>query len=636
MRRLETGLALAGAAASVVAFCVTGMFDRQRAILVGVYVALGLAAFVAAWCLRWCTKVSLTTCLAAVWVAALCWFVGAAPVVATIVVVAAARAVGAVCMRTRSLAIDVVGGLAVIAGLTGWVLTLPVHVAWVWWTAMLVIALSHRHLLLRDARWQWRRVVRIPWAPALVMGVGLMSTACWLPNVQSDDLAYHLSLPTQLLEDAVYRPNVDTQLWAYAPWANDTLHGIVAMLSGRVAHGALNAGWLALVAASAWRLVRACGLSGRPAMLAIGAALSIPMVGGLATGMHTELPATAVSLALCALAFDKRRAPLLAIALLGGGLFALKAMHGFAALPVLVVAIVRHAREDAPLARVFPLGAFLGVGASSYVFATLATGDALYPLGHIVDTRWQQALELDAPFALFFDTERYLEAGRGALGIAAFSVAGVAAVGMVRKQWTAPLLATASMIVLPFAVVHYARYVLPGVVCFTVVAAAMLHRLAAPKPTTAVLTMCIALQCLLWPTGNWILSTRALAHQVGSGGDADLLIYRRFVPELAVLSTLPSNVRVLATNPEAPYVAMFGARGRSTSWYAPALQSAARDADADLAGARWGIVLRDTQTGWVLTDDRRLTPALAQSLHALKAQPHATEGHATLWRLHQP
>ena len=87
-----------------------------------------------------------------------------------------------------------------------------------------------------------------------VMLMGLASTACWLPAMQMDDLTYHLGLPTQWMRDARYAPAPQYQVWSFAPWAGDVLHGIASVLSRREAHGAVNALWLILAAGAAWSI----------------------------------------------------------------------------------------------------------------------------------------------------------------------------------------------------------------------------------------------------------------------------------------------------------------------------------------------------------------------------------------------
>lgn len=650
MGRFGAGIVLAGVGASISAVIDAGMIDKTTVTLVSVYIGLALLALALAALLRLTLRVQWATCIAIVWMAGLCWFVGVPAVVACGAVLFAAMVVGRAFPGVRSPVVGSAIGLAVIAGIAGWTLTLPIHAAWTWGVLLFGVVFA-RPRNARGVALQlvggWRGFVRAKprHAAALTLLVGLATTACWLPNFQSDDLAYHLSLPTQIVQDRAYAPSVDMMVWAFAPWANDTLHGIVSVLSGRVSHGALNAGWLVLVACLAWRLLRTLGTSTSLATWGVAVAMSVPMLRGLGTGMHTELPATALTLALCTIAFEaRRRPPLLAVAALAGGLFALKGMHGFAATPLILYAAAKAIHDATMRQRVIAPAVFVAVGASSYVQAAIATGNPVFPLAngvfasplapaeYSVDARWQHPIEWNTLPALFFDTTRYLESGNGALGIAAIALCGAVVLAVSRRTLAIPLLLTVALIVLPFCLVQYARYVLPGIVCFGLIASAASARVLSPAPASIALATCVAAQLLLWPAGNWLLSTRALAHLVGSGGNA-AVIARRYLPEMRIVGSLPTDARVLATDPNAPYVARFGRRGRNVSSYAPEWQRAAGEANSDATGALWRALLQRSEATWVLVDERTISPGLSNALSNLGAVRYDAEAHAVAWRL---
>lgn len=650
MGRVGAGIALAFVGCCVLGVIDAGMIDKIRLLLVAVYVGIALIALALASLIRLAVRVQWASAIAIAWGLGLCWFVGVPAMLACGALMFAAAIVGRAFRGARSPAVAGAIGIAVVAGVAGWTLTLPIHVAWTW-SALLLAIVFARPRRARTAALHlvacWRGFVRATprHAAASTLLAGLATTACWLPNLQSDDLSYHLSLPTQLLQDAAYSPRVDTMLWAYAPWANDTLHGIVSVLSGGVSHGALNAGWLVLVACLAWRLLRLLGTSTSLSAWGVAVAMSVPMLGGLATGMHTELPATALTLALCAIAFDSRRLPSLpTVAVLAGGLFALKAMHGFAALPLIVYAAAKGMRGASAGQRAFALLAFAVIGASSHVHAAIATGNPVFPLANgifaspfaptenFMDARWRHAIEWDTVPALFFDTARYLETGSGALGIAALALCGAAVLAIARRMLAIPLLLTAALIVLPFGLVQYARYVLPGIVCFGLVASVAAARVLSPTLASMAFAACVSVQLLLLPAGNWVLSTGALAQLVGSGGDASV-VARKYLPEMRVVGALPSNARVLATDPDRPWVAMFGRRGRNVSWYAPAWHRAAGAANADATGTRWRELLQQSGATWVLVDERTISMGLSNALASLGAVRHDAEGHAAAWRI---
>ena len=70
--------------------------------------------------------------------------------------------------------------------------------------------------------------------------------------MQYDDVVYHLGLPWQLQQTARYALDPTLQVWALAPWAGDVLHGVVQVLAGVEARGALNGLWLAMAAGAPW------------------------------------------------------------------------------------------------------------------------------------------------------------------------------------------------------------------------------------------------------------------------------------------------------------------------------------------------------------------------------------------------
>jgi hypothetical protein len=527
---------------------------------------------------------------------------------------------------------------------------LPIHYAPAWWLiVVLLVAWRHRAMarIAACAFLRWRAgIATAPRSAALaIMVVGVASTSTWLPNLQADDLAYHLQLPADLLQDAAFHPDVRRQVWAYAPWLNDTLHGIAAVLGREATHAPLNLSWLALVGAMSWRLMRVLGATPPLRNFGVAVACSVPMVPGLATGMHTELPATALTLALCSLVFAPVRAHTpAALAVLAGGLFALKGMHALAMLPVLAMGAWRartHWRRAAPM-----LLAGFALCASAYVQAAWATGNPVFPLMNGVfrsdaampvdfgDPRWAHDIDWRTPWHLVFETTRFLESGDGALGMSALVLAGSACAMWLRPAWITPLAVTALLIVIPFALVQYARYVLPGIVCFSLVAMAASGRAIGTRNACVLASACLAMHVLLLPAGNWLLSTSALARHVAANGD-DIVLLRKFLPPRSVLARIPldGDGNVLSADPAAPYIASFGRRGLSVSWYAPEMQAAARVADRDASGAQWRRLFAQHEVEWVLVDDASVGQGLMAALRQCGAAPYAVEGQSAVWRL---
>jgi hypothetical protein len=174
-------------------------------------------------------------------------YAGAGTVSAGALLALAALAIG---MRladgVRSPAIALLVGLAVLAAVVGWLVPFPIHRRWAYLlVAALVLAWRARALatLLRDGAASLRQgALRHPaWAILAITATTVASLGLWLPSLNYDDNAVHLILQAQLLADGYYRLDVQSQSWAVAPWANNVLHAVAAMLAGHEARAAVDA-----------------------------------------------------------------------------------------------------------------------------------------------------------------------------------------------------------------------------------------------------------------------------------------------------------------------------------------------------------------------------------------------------------
>lgn len=402
----------------------------------GLSIALGLIACIFAWPLAHWRRWRMASALAAVWIAALTVFVGPAAILAVALMAAAALALGlrwiGADVPARA-AIAAVTGYAVITGVAGWLLQLPIHHRWIWLGLLAALILSNRRAVtgeLRASRTRWAALVDASprGAAWMVMLLGLASTGAWLPTMQADDLTHHLNLPAQLALYARYQPEPLHGAWAFAPWMGDVGHGVAWLLSGQEARGALNALWLVLSAATLGACARALGARTSERIAVIAVMASFPPLVWLMAGMQTELPAMAVLFALAALLLHTRRdTHLLGIAVLFAALAALKPIHAVSALPLIAYA----SRVDPGRAlRRLPLLVLvaLAVGGASYAQAWWQTGNPVfplfnaffespyYPLEDMEDRRWLTGLRPALPWAMTFHTHRYLEAWDGGIG----------------------------------------------------------------------------------------------------------------------------------------------------------------------------------------------------------------------------
>lgn len=615
--------------------------------------ALTLIAWLLAWPLKRWLRVSWATALVAVWSAALMLYAGPLQVFATAVLGFGALSIGlkftpdALPART-ALAITV--GLMVIAGLTGWTITLPIHSPWLWSLALLMLIAWQRHAVMTSLRTTaagWNQAITTsPRAAALcVTLIGLTSTACWLPALQMDDLTYHLGLPTQLMLHARYMPAAEYQVWSFAPWAGDVLHGIASVLSRREAHGAVNALWLVLAAGAAWSIAASlrASTSERWASLALFACL--PPLVWIAAGMQTELAATAVTLTLVAVIVADASGRLWAGAVLFAGLFALKPVHGMAALPLLLYAAWKHWplrswRRLAPASLLFA-----ALALSSYAQSWLATGNPVLPIFNPVfrspyfpteqfgDPRWHAGFTPDLLWRMTFDTDRYVEGWDGGFGFILIALSGLWLLQLLRPGKRMLMLAVTATVLLPLMPMQYARYAFPGVAVLAVLlpigAEATLGRRALLWLIVGVCALNLAYQA----NASWLHHSAALKRTIRSPFD-DTPTLRAYLPERLLLRRLPEGDAglLLAIDPARGFIAELGGRGRTVSPHDPSLAAAASHADGDTSGAAWSELFVRERIHWVMLNADTATPAVRAGLARTGAKRVAMIESIELWR----
>lgn len=637
----------------IAGFFTSGLVSTLQLKVLAVYFALCSIGLVVSFGASRVLRIRMATAIAGAWIGALCWFLDIQVVLAAWLIAASAAAVGsrAFTGTRQHPALAITCGLIILGGLTGWILTLPVHYRGVWLALLLAIVIA-RWKALSDitlvARTAWTdAVAAAPIAAAgAVTAIGVASAGLWLPDVQADDLGYHLRLPMQLLQDHVYQPQPQHMVWAYAPWLGDTLHGIGAVIAGRDAHGAINAIWLCLIASLVWNVASQFKTDVTIRWVIVITVFSVPMLAGVATGMQTELPATALSLAVLTVACSPIKPPVLTLAVLAGGLLALKPMHFFAGLPLLGYAAWGYRSRVGPKEAFLCATASMVIGLSAYAQAWMHTGNPILPLGNgffrspffaavnFDDPRWHAGLAATLPWTLTFDTTLFLENGRGALGVGIVAMAGAWLLCLLRRRYTVLFFAASLALLLPLTVIQYARYVLPGLICTMVVIAALSEEQIGKRATLGLLLPIALLNFLLLPAGNWILGTSAIKRHVQSNGDTSP-VFRRFAPHLEVLEAVPDTDDgiVLATDPGLPDVARFGRRGRTVSWYDPGLQQASLRADVDRSGRGWLALFSKVKPRWLLVNRATASTALLEAVKKTDGDLIARCDSAELWRL---
>lgn len=625
----------------------------------GLCVVLAGMSFALALPLRRFARWHWASALALVWVLALVGFAGLLQILGALALAAAALALGGLLVPADTparLAMGTTLGLALIAGVGGWVLTLPIHFIWSWWGLVAGLLLWRRralHAMVGKTVLDWREAVgQSPsWAAFAVTCLGLASTAAWVPTMQVDDLAYHLALPSQLLAYGEYRPDPAHQIWSYAPWAGDALQGFAAILAAGHARGGVNALWLVLAAAAIWS---ACSRMGaRPAERwgAVALFASMPPLVWMAAGMQTELPATAVLATLAALIVGPTRTPatggrLFSGAILFGALFGIKGVHVLSGLPLVAYAAWRHRRalpwRQLPLA----LGLTLLVGGASYAQSWWHTGNPVLPLfnaffqspyfpaeANYRDARWFAGFSPALPWQMVFNTDRYVEAWDGAIGFSLVALSGAWLLAVMRRETRGLALTLSLAALLPLVPMQYARYAYPGLLLLVLAQVPFGQSRFGERAFGRVLILACMFNLAFQANASWLHHSSALKRVIRSGGET-AAVYPHYVPERLLLLEIPADDTglVLATNPSRAYIAELAGRGRSMLDHDPTLQAARKQAESDPSGAGWALLLDRHGIRWVLVTPATASTALQAALRQ-KATRVSALGDAELWRV---
>lgn len=530
-------------------------------------------------------------------------------------------------------ALILVVGIAILVGFVGWLLPFPVHGARIYLLLAVAFCLGRRRVLLERldmivAGWQalgreargWQTAVA---AAGLVAALGL-----WLPTMNYDDNAAHLILPYQLLRDGYYHLDALTQAWALAPWANNVLNGIAAVLAGAEARAAVNAVWLLVGMNGSWRLAIALGAEPRGALAAVSAYATLPLTGYFTTTMQVDGASGAVLLHLAALMVASGRALPSAwvIGALLGLLAGLKVTNAIYVLPgaAWLAWLALQNRDAAWLARVAAVALLLG--GASFTFSVWITGNPLFPLYNatfqspyyppidIIDQRWMSTLSIDALWSLTFHTERFGEHYPGAFGLALFALLPALAIEMARNR-ASRFVALWFLVsgALLFVQIQYARYMFPATAVLVVIGSVGLSRLLPSRPFTVLMCVLVVANAMLMPSTSWLVRDDPWSRLVMQGPEAVVAIEAEKIPERLLLRRVLDGAPaacVIIANPDAPFGAIAGGRAAvAQPVYDSRMSQTYIWANTDDSGQRWRQVLTATGASHVITG-----PAIATGL----------------------
>jgi hypothetical protein len=645
-----------GVAACVAGFFLHRMWTWLPAARFGESLALAGLVALLAWPLRRWRAWAWADALAAVWLVASVWMGGVVPALAVAAMTAGSMALGSFVAARDRPGIALLAGFAMLAGGVGWLLPLPVHWPWVYLPVFVLLVAMRRDDLRAYAsaiHEGWREAVDAsPRAAAWsTLALGLAAAASWLPTMQFDDLAYHLGLPWQLMLHGRYALDPTHQVWALAPWAGDVLQAIAQLVARAEARGPMNLVWLMAASAALWRLGLQSGLTPTMRWAAVALFASLPTLAALLGGMQTELPATAVTLGLAVLVFAPAagRRELFAGALLLGLLCALKPMHVLAAVGLILVAgwRWRSALLHVPAWLTLAWAALLaiGIGASSYAYSTCVSGNPVLPLFNAVfqspyftsrnfdDARWHGGFDADLPWDLTFHTAGYVEGWNGGIGFVLIALAGAWLAALSLRQTRTLALAAAIALLVPLAVLQYARYAFVGIVLLLpAMLAALQHFLASRQAVAVVATLAVA-NLAYQTNAEGMLHTGAIKRAIlALGRDAPLL--ERYTPERIFAAHIRSNSPdAIVLDLSGAAYAEFAGRGRTAAWYAPRLEAARAAAEADPSGRRWAALLHEQRVSDVLLRPAQLTLAQRAGLALSGAHLRMTVDEAQWWHV---
>lgn len=644
----------AGLAAAAVGFVSERMWEVLPWERLALSLVLASAVSALAWPVRRYARQPWALAFAVVWVLALPVFVGPVAVLAAALLALAALGLGTWLvpegMPARP-AVALCTGLALLGGIAGWTLSWPIHSMAAWSIVLLALVLLRRRPLfdslragVRDLRHAAGQSPR--WAAFATMLMGLASTACWIPTMQVDDLAYHLGLPSHLLLYGQYRPDPAHQVWSFAPWLGDVLQGIASLLAGQDARGAVNALWLALLAPLAWSASGAIGAKPSERWACVALVASFPPLVWMAAGMQTELPATALLLAALVVVISRDPRWLLPAAVLFAGMAALKTMHPFAAAPLGAYALWHNRIRLGwkPLAAASALG--LLVAGSSYAQAWWHTGNPVLPLFNNVfqspyfpvetyrDLRWFTGFDLALPWRMTFDTPRYVEAFDGGLGFTLVALSGAWLLALLRRSGRGIAIAITLVAWLPLVPFQYVRYAYPGLILLGVLLVSRGEDTLGRRGFAWLFAGICLLNLAFQANSGWLHHSAALKRTIRTLGDADA-IHPHYVPERLLIRRIPADDDgiVLATDPSRAYIAELGLRGRAVLDHDPGLYDARRRAEADPSGRQWQALFEASGARWLLVVPASATPPLRKGLALAGAQRFDAIGDAELWRL---
>lgn len=610
------------------------------------------------------SRLRLVDAIAAVTLLLALRFVGPAAMLAALLVLAASIVIGRqLCRGLGKLGhtSSAVCGIAVLTGLTGWLLPFHVHTFVIYLSVLGGIAIVGRRSLLytfRGMRHQWHQATRAAPISATfaISMVALCAVALLPPSVQYDDLVYHVLLPGQLATLGHYKMDIASQAWAAAPWASDLLQGYIAVLGGHQARGAANALWLLLTLGMLWNLGAEVGLKTSLRWISIALYATQPIVSALNGSMQADTAITTATLTLVTLTVRMMRTrntgTLAAFMVVSGLLMALKTTQALLIAPMALI-VLWHLGFGKFLKSSLPrLPMALGVCGSSYAYAWYLTGNPILPLfngifrspyaplSNFDDARWHHGFSWDSLWQVTFHTSNYQEALAGAFGFALLALMGCVVLGLRLPKIRWLIVGLLFSLASTFAAIQYTRYLVPLLAPLITLALVAWQGVGMRRTGELLLAGVAMLNAAFIPAAgyplsddiNWTMFSKLNQTPV----EATTSIDRRYAVESLIAQHMrlawPHGYSIYLADPERPFTAPFLGQAVGRSWYDPGMLKAAQEADQDLTGNTWLGLFERTGMTHVLTFGP-VHGALAASLQRADATIELTIDGTRVWRL---
>lgn len=456
------------------------------------------------------------------------------------------------------------------------------------------------HLRSRAAAFQhWMQSIPFwYWAAGLALAGWTLRWSSF-PTLFYDDHAYHLRLWTELLTRQRALFDVQSQIWAVAPFAIDLLHAGLSLMAFADARSAMNLALGIMLLVLVARILHRLSLPSWVQWLLLCLMASTPMLGNLLLSLQTELLLAVVALAGLRLAIDAeggwRGSHVLGILACSALCAAIKLPGAVLGVALLAALAVRWwcQRAEVPTApghlrwhACWLLVPIVFVALHSYAWAWQLTGNPVFPLYNAIflsplaypenfsDMQWVHGFSLWNYVRAFFQTSKFFEGGDYTAGWQYLFLLPLCLAALWRQSVPAGLKITAVPVLgfglVMFAVTQYWRYLFPAMPMAVILMAALFvgkNRYLQAFALVAALA-CTVANLWFFPKASWTMRSPAQAAYWQQGKEELVRLHVPVVHLTQEVNRLAPGSRVLYP-PELPQGATLHGTPVYATWYSP-------------------------------------------------------------------